>query len=73
MLHKSLGGKMGDVDRNSNICTNKNAFQSKAHLPLANIKSNTYNLTLEWPWPCNLNLIDNLDLRQVKTDIQVPN
>ena len=30
---------------------NKNAFQSKAHLPLANRKSNTYNLTLKWPWP----------------------
>ena len=30
---------------------NKNAFQSKAHLPLANRKSNTYNLTLVWPWP----------------------
>ena len=27
--------------------TNKNAFQLKAHLPLANRKSNTYNLTLE--------------------------
>ena len=26
---------------------NKNAFQSKAHLPLANRKSNTYNLTLK--------------------------
>ena len=26
--------------------TNKNAFQSKAHLPLADRKSNTYNLTL---------------------------
>ena len=33
--------------------TNKNAFQSKAHLPLAHRKSNTYNLTLTlvWPWP----------------------
>ena len=29
---------------------NKNAFQSKAHLPLTDRKSNTYNLTLEWPW-----------------------
>ena len=29
----------------------KNAFQSKAHLPLADRKSNTYNLTFEWPWP----------------------
>ena len=46
---------------------NKNAFQLKAHLPLANRKLKTYNLTLEWPWPwCNLNLIDDLDLRQVK-------
>ena len=27
--------------------TNKNAFQSKAHLLLADRKSNTYNLTLE--------------------------
>ena len=27
--------------------TNKNAFQSKAHLPLADRKSSTYNLTLE--------------------------
>ena len=26
---------------------NKNAFQSKAHLPLANRKSNTYNLILQ--------------------------
>ena len=47
--------------------SNKNAFQSKAHLPLADRKPNTCNLTLEWPWPwCNLNLIDDLDLRQVK-------
>ena len=30
---------------------NKNAFQSKAHLPLANRNSNTYNLTLVWAWP----------------------
>ena len=29
-----------------NYFLNKNAFQSKAHLPLANRKSNTYNLTL---------------------------
>ena len=29
------------------LVTNKNAFQSKAHLPLADRKSNTYNLTLE--------------------------
>ena len=29
----------------------KKAFQSKAHLPLADKKSNTYNLTLVWPWP----------------------
>ena len=29
------------------LCTNKNAFQLKAHLPLANRKSNTYNLPLE--------------------------
>ena len=28
------------------MCRNKNAFQSKAHLLLANRKSNTYNLTL---------------------------
>ena len=26
---------------------NKNAFQSKTHIPLADTKSNTYNLTLE--------------------------
>ena len=46
---------------------NKNAFQSKAHLLLADRKSNTYNLTLEWPWLwCNLDLIYDLDLRQVK-------
>ena len=43
------------------IQTNKNAFQSKAHLPLANRKSNTYNLALEWPWPWY-----DLDLGQVK-------
>ena len=53
----------------------KNAFQSKAHLPLADRKSNTYNLTLEWPWPWyDLDLIYDLDLRQVKlslTDVQV--
>ena len=46
---------------------NKNAFQSKAHLPLANRKSNTYNFTLKWPWPWyNLNPIDDLDLRQIQ-------
>ena len=33
------------------LVNNKNAFQSEAHLPLANRKSNTYNLTLEWPCP----------------------
>ena len=53
----------------------KNAFQSKAHLPLANRQSNTYNLTLEWPLPrYDLDLIYDLDLRQVKlslTDVQV--
>ena len=27
--------------------TKKNAFQSKAHLPLADRKSNTYNLTFK--------------------------
>ena len=32
------------------IMFNKNAFQSKAHLLLANSKSNTYNLTLQWSW-----------------------
>ena len=47
--------------------SNKNAFQSKAHLPLADRKSNTYNLTLQWPWPWyDLDLIYDLDLRQVK-------
>ena len=40
------------------IC-NKNAFQSKANLPLADRKSDTYSLTLEWPWPWG-------DLGQVK-------
>ena len=46
---------------------NKNAFQLKAHLPLADRKSNTYNLTLECPRPwCDLDLIYDLDLRQVK-------
>ena len=33
------------VDKNKS--TNKNVFQSKAHLPPVNIRSNTYNLTLE--------------------------
>ena len=42
-------------------------FSWRAHLPLANRKSNTYNMTLEWSWPwCNLNLIHGLDLREVK-------
>ena len=54
---------------------NKNAFQSKAHLSLANRKSNTYKLALEWPWPWyHLDLIFALDLRQVKpseTEFQV--
>ena len=46
---------------------NKNVFQSKAHLPLADRKSNTFNLTLEWPWPWDdLDLVYNLDLRQAK-------
>ena len=53
----------------------KNAFQSKAHLLLANRKSKTYNLTLEWPWPWDdLDLVYDLDLGQVKlslTDVQV--
>ena len=31
------------------LILNKNTFQSKAHLPLANRRSDTYNLTLEWP------------------------
>ena len=49
------------------VLINKNAFQSKAHLPLAKRKSNTYNLTLEWPWSWDdLDLVYNLDLRQVK-------
>ena len=39
----------------------KNAFQLKAHLPLDDRKSNTYNMTFEWPWPWYI-----LDLRQVK-------
>ena len=33
------------------VYINKNAFQSKAHLPLADRKSKTYNLTFKWPWP----------------------
>ena len=46
---------------------NKNAFQSKPHLPLADRKSNTYNFTLEWPWPWyDCDLIYDLALRQVK-------
>ena len=31
--------------RQKNLIWNKNAFQSKAHLPLADRKSSTYNLT----------------------------
>ena len=42
---------ISDESTNSFLCINKNAFQSKAHLLLANRKSNTYNLTMEWPWP----------------------
>ena len=30
--------------------SNKNAFQPKSRLPLADRKLNTYNLTLVWPW-----------------------
>ena len=46
---------------------NKNAFQSTAQLMLADRKSNTYNLTSEWPWLwCNFNIIDDLDLTQIK-------
>ena len=46
---------------------NKNAFQLKIHLPLANRKSNTYNLTLEWPWPWyDLELVYDLDIGQVR-------
>ena len=51
------------------LIINKNALQLKAHLPLADRKSNTSNLTLYWPWPWY-----DLDLRQVKlslTDVQV--
>ena len=45
----------------------KNAFQSKAYLPLADRKLNTYNLILEWPWYWNdLDLVFDLDLRHVK-------
>ena len=52
---------------NSNNNNNKNGFQSKAHLPLVDRKSNTYHLTLEWPWPWyDLGLIYDLDFRQVK-------
>ena len=47
--------------KNEKPKNNKNAFQLKAHLPLADRKSNTYNSTLDWPWPW-----DDLDLRQVK-------
>ena len=61
--HKNFSGKFGTEYSGINIVWwfNKNAFQSKAHLPLANKKSNTYNVTLEWPWPWY-----DLDLRQVK-------
>ena len=49
----------------------KNAFQSKAHLPLANRKStNTYKLTLEWPWPWDdIDLVYDLDVLACKTKI----
>ena len=30
---------------------NFNVFQSRAHLLFTDRKSNTYNFTLEWPWP----------------------
>ena len=53
--------------KNKNIFFNKNAFQSKAHLPLVNRKSNTYNLIFEKPWPWyDLGFIYDLDLTQVK-------
>ena len=46
---------------------NKNAFQSKAHLPLVDRKSNTHNLTLELPWPWDdLDIVYDLDLRHIK-------
>ena len=42
---------------------NKNSFQLKAHIPLANTKLNTYNLTLECSWTLNdLDIIYNLYL-----------
>ena len=47
-----------------------NAFQSKAHLALADRKSNTYNLTMEWPWLSPIFLILLLD-ETSKTDVQV--
>ena len=46
---------------------NKVAFQSKTQLLLTDRKSDTYNLTLEWPWPGdNLDLVYDLHLRHVK-------
>ena len=58
-----------------NINLNKNAFQLRAHLPLAGRKLNTYNLILKWPWHWkDLNLVYDLDLRQVKlssTDVHI--
>ena len=42
---------------------NKKAFQSKAHLPLADRKSSIYSLTLQWSWPSDdLKLVYDLDL-----------
>ena len=67
IMISKLWGHMNTGIHRQYYSTNKNVFQLKTHLPLANRKSNTYNLTLEWPWPCYyLNLIDELDLRQVK-------